>query len=183
MIICVRRDGVTFMSLRSCLIAVCCHLLSIISVLADEPGTVKKETFWVIPHTHWEGAVFKTREEYLDMGLGNILEAMRLLKDQPGFTFTLDQVAYVKPFLERYPGEETAFRRFLAEGRLQLVGALDVMPDDNMPGGETFIRQMQYGKGYYRRKLGVDVTTGWLLDSFGHHAQLPQLLTLAGFKS
>ncbi len=62
-------------------------------------------------------------------------------------------------------------------------GALDVMPDDNMPGGETFIRQMQYGKGYYRDKLGVDVTAGWLIDTFGHHAQLPQLLTKGGFKT
>ncbi len=57
------------------------------------------------------------------------------------------------------------------------------MPDVNMPGGETFVRQMQYGKGYYRDKLGVDVTTGWLLDTFGHHAQMPQLLAQGGFKS
>src|ERR1700735_1309929 len=122
------------------------------------------DTLLVIPHTHWEGAVFKTREEYLDMGLANILKAMRLLREQPGFRFPLDQVAHGRPFLERFPGEEADFRRFLAEGRLQLAGALDVMPDDNMPGGETFIRQMQYGKGYYRNKLGVDVTAGWLID-------------------
>src|SRR5256885_8008304 len=32
-----------------------------------------KGTFWLIPHTHWEGAVFKTREQYLEMGLPNIL--------------------------------------------------------------------------------------------------------------
>jgi alpha-mannosidase len=173
------------MSLRSCLIAACGLFILADSSRAQEPkaASPKKATFWVIPHTHWEGAVFKTREEYLDMGLSNILTAMRLLREQPGFTFTLDQVAYVRPFLERYPAEEADFRRFLAEGRLQLAGALDVMPDDNMPGGETFIRQMQYGKGYYRDKLGVDVTTGWLLDSFGHHAQMPQLLALGGFKS
>ena len=41
---------------------------------------------------------------------------------------------------------------------------------------------MQYGKGYYREKLGVDVTTGWLLDTFGHHAQMPQLLALGGIQ-
>ena len=150
---------------------------------AQTPGDPKKPTFWVIPHTHWEGAVFKTREEYLEMGLPNILKAMRLLREQPGFRFTLDQVAYVRPFLERYPDQEADFRRFLAEGRLQLAGALDVMPDDNMPGGETFIRQMQYGKGYYRAKLGVDVTCGWLVDTFGHHAQMPQLLAGGGYKS
>ena len=57
------------------------------------------------------------------------------------------------------------------------------MPDDNMPGGETFVRQMQYGKGYYRQKLGVDVTSGWLIDTFGHHAQMPQLLAKGGFKT
>ena len=81
----------------------------------------KEADLWVIPHTHWEGAVFKTREEYLESGLPNILKAMRLLREQPSFRFTLDQVAYVRPFLERFPAEEADFRRFLAEGRLQLL--------------------------------------------------------------
>ncbi len=65
-------------------------------------------------------------------------------------------------------------------GKAAIGGALDVMPDVNMPGGETFVRQMQYGKGYYRDKLGVDVTAGWLIDTFGHHAQMPQLMAQAG---
>src|SRR2546425_11524306 len=85
--------------------------------------------------------------------------------------------------LERYPEEEAAFRKFVAEGRLQIVGGTDVMLDVNMPSGESWIRQVLYGKGYYRDKLGVDVTVGWALDTFGHHAQMPQLLKLAGYKS
>jgi alpha-mannosidase len=150
----------------------------------EEPAAGKAQsTFWVIPHTHWEGAVFKTREEYLEMGLPHFLQVLRLLKTQPTYRFVLDQVAYVKPFLERYPEEAAAFRRFVAEGRLQLVLGMDIMPDVNMPGGETFIRQMQYGKGYYRDQLGVDVSTAWLIDTFGHHAQLPQLLRKAGYRS
>src|SRR3954463_8735304 len=106
---------------------------------ADAPQPAGKDTFWVIPHTHWEGAVFKTREEYLEMGLPHILQAIYLLKTQPDYRFVLDQVAYVRPFLERYPEQEADFRRFLKEGRLQLVLGLDVMPDVNMPGGETFV--------------------------------------------
>jgi alpha-mannosidase len=147
------------------------------------PKPAAPPTFWVIPHTHWEGAVFKTREEYLDMGLPHILTALRLLKTQPNYRFVLDQVAYVKPFLERYPEEEAAFRKFVAEGRLQLVLGMDIMPDVNMPGGETFIRQVEYGKGYYRQKLEVDVTVAWLIDTFGHHAQMPQLLRQCGYQS
>jgi alpha-mannosidase len=142
-----------------------------------------KGTFWIIPHTHWEGAVFKTREEYLESGLPNILTALNLLKTYPDYRFVLDQVAYVKPFLERYPEEEAVFRKFVSEGRLQIVGGNDVMLDVNIPSGESWIRQVLYGKGYYREKLGVDVTVGWGLDTFGHHAQMPQLLKLAGYKS
>src|SRR3989449_10735139 len=34
-----------------------------------ERNTQAKPTLWIIPHTHWEGAVFKTREEDLVIGL------------------------------------------------------------------------------------------------------------------
>src|SRR5436190_8444798 len=173
------------MFLRSLFFAVTIVLIFSTKDQAAEPpkASEEKPTFWVIPHTHWEGAVFKTREEYLQMGLPNILTAVRLLKEHPNYRFTLDQVAYFRPFLERYPEEAAAFRKFVAEGRLQIVCGLNVMPDDNMPSGESFVRQMLYAKGYCRQELRVDVKVGWLLDTFGHHAQMPQLLKLAGYKS
>ncbi len=137
----------------------------------------------MIPQTHWEGAVFKTREEYLEVGLTNILKALMLLQKHPEYRFALDQVAYVKPFLDRYPEQVPAFRQFVKEGRLQIVGGTDVMHDNNMPGPESIVHQMLYGKTYFREKLGVDVTAGWAIDTFGHNAQMPQILKLAGFKS
>ena len=147
------------------------------------PAKATNNTLWIIPHTHWEGAVFKTREEYLEIGLPNILRALELLKTHPEYRFVLDQVAYVKPFLERYPEQEAVFRKMVSEGKLEIVCANDVMLDVNIPSGESWIRQALYGKTYYREKLGVDVTVGWALDTFGHHAQMPQLLKLAGYKS
>jgi alpha-mannosidase len=142
-----------------------------------------QQTLWLIPHTHWEGAVFKTREEYLEIGLPHILTALTLLRAHPEYRFVLDQVAYVRPFLERYPEQAAAFRQYVTEGRLQIVCGNDVMLDVNMPSGESWVRQVLYGKGYYRDKLGVDVTVGWGLDTFGHHAQMPQLLKLGGYHS
>ena len=152
----------------------------------QNPSTVPAEgqkTLWIIPHTHWEGAVFKTREEYLDIGLPHILTALRLLRTHPEYRFVLDQVAYVRPFLERYPEQAAAFRQYVKEGRLQIVCGNDVMLDVNMPSGESWVRQVLYGKGYYRDQLGTDATVGWGLDTFGHHAQMPQLLKLAGYQS
>ena len=150
---------------------------------AGQSAVRREGRLFFIPHTHWEGAVFKTREEYLDVGLPNIVRALKLLKAHPNYRFVLDQACYVKPFLERYPEEEAAFRRFVNQGRLAIVGGFDVMPDVNMPGGESFVRQILYGKGYFRKKLGVDVTVGWQLDTFGHHPQIPQILKLGGYKS
>src|SRR5579862_6082558 len=72
-----------------------------------------RQVLYYIPHTHWEGAVFKTREEYLDMGLPHILQALALLKRYPDYKFTLDQVAYIRPFLERYPEERASFLKFV----------------------------------------------------------------------
>jgi alpha-mannosidase len=77
----------------------CCRIADSAEPAAQT--SVAKDVFFFIPHTHWEGAVFKTREEYLDMGLPNILRALRLLKAHPNYRFVLDQVCYVKPFLER----------------------------------------------------------------------------------
>ena len=149
-------------------------------VRAQTPTT---DTVLIIPHTHWEGAVFKTREEYLEAGLPNILKALYLLKKYPDYRFVLDQMCYVRPFIERYPSEAAAFREFLAEGRLQIAGGTDTMHDNNMPSGESIVHQYLLGKSYFREKLGYDVTTGWALDTFGHNAQMPQILKLAGMKS
>ena len=57
------------------------------------------------------------------------------------------------------------------------------MHDNNIPSGESIVRQYLSGKSYFRDALGYDVTTGWGLDTFGHNAQMPQILKLAGMKS
>jgi alpha-mannosidase len=145
--------------------------------------TSAPDTVLIIPHTHWEGAVFKTREEYLDVGLPNILKALYLLNKYPDYRFVLDQMCYVRPFIERYPSAVPAFRKFLAQGRLQIAGGTDTMHDNNTPSGESIAHQYLLGKSYFREKLGYDVTTGWAIDTFGHNAQMPQILKLAGMKS
>src|SRR2546423_15209044 len=96
-------------SLGICLLALLVSLAARGATSTTSPIASEQDTLWVIPHTHWEGAVFKTREEYLDMGLPHILHALQLLEQHPEYTFTLDQVAYVKPFLGGYQEQEAAF--------------------------------------------------------------------------
>jgi alpha-mannosidase len=150
---------------------------------ASAPAAESQQVALVIPHTHWEGAVFKTREEYLEIGLPNIVKALYLLKKYPNYRFVLDQMCYVRPFVERYPAEAAGMRELLTQGRLQIAGGTDTMHDNNIPSGESIVRQYLLSKSYFRDALGYDVTTGWGLDTFGHNAQMPQILKLAGMKS
>jgi hypothetical protein len=42
------------------------------------------------------------------------------------------------------------------------------------------MRHLLYANRYFQKKLGVKVKIGWNPDSFGHNAQLPQILSRAG---
>jgi alpha-mannosidase len=143
----------------------------------------KQDFLVIVPHTHWEGAVFKTREEYLQMGLPHIMKALSLLERYPQYRYVLDQMAYVRPFLERYPNEVPMFKKMLDEHRLEIAGGTVVMEDENVPSGESIARQFLISKSYFRDRLGYEVKTGWGLDTFGHNAQMPQILKLAGMNS
>jgi alpha-mannosidase len=160
-----------------------CVIVAALLPSARTAQAAPADTVYIVPHTHWEGAVFKTREEYLEIGLPHIVKALYLLKKYPDYRFVLDQMCYVRPFIERYPAEVPAFREFLSQGRLQIAGGTDTMHDNNIPSGESIVRQYLLGKSYFRDVLAYDVTTGWGLDTFGHNAQMPQILKLAGMKS
>ena len=140
-----------------------------------------KKIFFV-SHTHFDAEVFKTREEYLEQGFLNILEALHLLKKYPEFRFTLDQVCYLEPFMERFPSCREWMLQCIQEKRLCIVGGMYSMPDMNMPSGESLARQFLRGMTYCRDVLGADVTIGWTIDSFGHPPQTPQLMAQAGIK-
>ena len=50
----------------------------------------EKPTLWLVVHTHWEGAIFKTWAEYLEDGFRIILNALNLMRRYPEFRFALD---------------------------------------------------------------------------------------------
>lgn len=135
----------------------------------------------VVPHTHYDAEVFLSREETFERGFDNIEAALRMLAEHPSFTFALDQVCYVKPYLARYPEKRPELLRYVREGRLTLQGAMHAMPDMNLPCGESFIRQVLYGREFFQDEMGVDATCAWTLDSFGYHPQTPQLLIGCGY--
>jgi alpha-mannosidase len=140
-----------------------------------------KLTVHYVPHTHYDAEVFLTRDETFEIGYSVALGALAAMRADPKFKFVLDQTCYIEPFLKTYPEERPFFERMIREGRLEITCGMHSMPDVNMPSGESFIRQVISGKVWCEQELGVDVRCGWLLDTFGHHPQIPQLMAGCGF--
>lgn len=140
-----------------------------------------KKTVWIIPHSHYDAEVFLVEKETLEIGYSALVGALRLMRTDPTYKFTLDQSCLIDPFLRTYPEEREFFQQMIDAGRLEIAGGMYIMPDVNMPSGESFIRQVLFGKQYIEKELKVDVRNAWTLDSFGRHPQMPQLLVKCGY--
>ena len=66
------------------------------------------------------------------------------------------------------------------KGRWEIVGGMWVEPDCNLISGESWVRQILYGKKYFYEKFGIDVKTGWNIDSFGYNWNMPQIYRKSG---
>jgi alpha-mannosidase len=136
--------------------------------------------YLVVPHTHWDREWYLPFEQFR-LRLGAVVDGVldTLEGDDAFTTFTLDgQAIVLEDYLEVRPENEQRLRALLAASRLE-VGPSYVLPDEILVGGESLVRNLLLGRRVCRR-FGVEPSgAGYMPDSFGHPAQLPQIL--AGF--
>ncbi|HTV57840.1 MAG TPA: glycoside hydrolase family 38 C-terminal domain-containing protein [Verrucomicrobiae bacterium] len=106
--------------------------------------------------------------------------ALELMREYPGFKFTASTAQAYVWMEEKYPPLFREIQQRVKEGRWEVTGGMWVEPDLNMPGGESLVRQILYGKRYFQQKFGVDINIGWNPDSFGYNWQLPQIYKRSG---
>ncbi len=104
------------------------------------------------------------------------------LSEAPEFKFDIECSLVLRIYLEAHPDKTHRFRDLLREGRFELLGSGELIPDTNMPSGETLVRNLVYGFLWAERTLGEVPTTGYLNDSFGSSAQMPQIFRKCGIK-
>ncbi|MDQ3855025.1 MAG: alpha-mannosidase [Chloroflexota bacterium] len=108
---------------------------------------------------------------------------LQLMDEYPDFRFTSSSAAIYEWIERNEPAMFEAIRRRVSENRWEICGGWWIQPDCNLPGGESFVRQGLYGQRYFKEKLGVTATTGYNVDSFGHHGMIPQILARSGMLS
>ena len=86
------------------------------------------------------------------------------------------QVPLYKAIKEECPEKYEEIKNRVAEGRWEVEGAMYVEADCNLTSGESLVRQVLYGKKFFKEEFGVDSKVLWLPDVFGYSAALPQIL-------
>ncbi len=82
---------------------------------------------------------------------------------------------YDMPLFER-------IRELVKRGKWNIMGGWFLQPDCNMPSGEAFVRQIQWGRKYFLEKFGVVPKTAINVDPFGHSRGLVQILKKTGYE-
>jgi mannosylglycerate hydrolase len=146
----------------------------------DDHPRHQPRTVAVVPHTHWDREWYSPFQTFR-LRLVDLLDEFlpRLEADGSFAHFLLDgQMAVVDDYLAIRPEAEPVLRRLAAAGRLA-VGPWYILMDEFLVSGETIVRNLQLG---LERAAGFGgaMAVGYLPDMFGHIAQMPQLLRLAG---
>lgn len=104
----------------------------------------------------------------------------RLMEQYPEFRFTQSMPAIYRAVEEDCPQMMADISALIEEGRWEVLGAFEVEPDVNLPGGEALLRSIVIGQKKIEQLTGAPSQIAWIPDVFGYCQCLPQILTFAG---
>lgn len=135
-----------------------------------------KSKILFISHTHHDREWYLPFEGFRYILVRNIDKLLNIFEKDPRFRFFLldGQTVVIEDYLEIRPYMEHLIRKHVCSGRLA-IGPLYVQPDEFLVSGESLVRNLLIGHRVACKYGGV-AKLGYLPDTFGHTAQLPQIL-------
>ena len=147
--------------------------------LAKEGGSPDLQVS-AIGHAHMDLGWLWPIRETKRKGARTFSTALANMDLYPDYIFGASQPQYFQWMKEDYPALYERIREKVAQGRIEPQGAMWVEADTNLIGSESMVRQVLYGKRFFRQEFGVNLDYLWLPDVFGYSAALPQVLKKAG---
>jgi len=137
----------------------------------------------IVPHTHWDREWYLPFEEFRAKLVGLMDVLLEMLDKDPRFKcFTLDgQSVIVEDYLEIRPEKSMLLRSLVGNNRL-LIGPWYTSTEEFLVSPESLVRNLLLGREVGMKYGGV-MLVGYLPDTFGHIAQLPQILRGFGIDS
>ena len=133
-----------------------------------------------IGHTHIDCAWLWTLRQTREKVQRSFTNALTLMERYPEYRFMSSQALLYQNLKEEAPEIYEQVKQAVKAGKWEVEGAMWVEADCNLTSGESLVRQVLYGKRFFKNEFGVDCRVLWLPDVFGYSAALPQILRKSG---
>ena len=142
---------------------------------------MKKAKIHVVPTFHHDIAYLKPERDYTQKAVEILDKALQLMELDPKYTFTVEQAYFMDAYLQVRPENRDKLKKFVASGQLLFAPGFWSVPDMCMPSGESIYMQATVGKRTLKELFDYEPRTAYIADCWGHHGQLPQILTQCGY--
>ena len=112
----------------------------------------------------------------------SVTDAMEMADRPPHVKTCINLDARAYEFMaEKFPEVAARLKKYLAAGKVELIGGTYGQPMGTMFSGESNIRQIVVGRETIRKALGYEMVT-FLEEEEFTHPQVPQIVAGAGFR-
>ena len=146
-----------------------------------EPAASSAINHIAIGHAHIDSAWLWPVRETRRKVARTVSNVLALMDEDPDFTYAMSSAQQYAWLEEEHPDLFARMKRRIEEGRFIPVGGMWVESDNMIPSGESLVRQITFGRRYFKEHLGVAPRGIWLPDSFGYTGSWPQIARRAGF--
>lgn len=151
-------------------------------VLKEE---AKRYTVHCVSHAHIDMNWLWGYHETVQVTLDTFRTMLDIMKEYPGFTYSQSQGSVYQIVEEYDPDMLEEIKERVKEGRWELAASTWVENDKNMPNGESMVRHITTTKQYLYKIFGVnpdEINIDFEPDTFGHNANIPEILANGGVK-
>ena len=139
-------------------------------------------TMWIFGQSHIDLGWLWPLEETYHKAVRTYANQLTLMEEYPEYRFLLCGPALLDMLRERDEKTWQRVKKAYEKGQIEPEGAFYVECDTNLPSGESLIRQLLYGKVWFREQFGTETKVAWQPDTFGFSAALPQILKQLGIQ-
>lgn len=160
----------------------CLATEQLLAPLADK---AKALTLICVGHAHIDMNWMWSYDETVSVTLETFRTMLDLMDEYPDYTYAQSQASVYEIVANHDPDMLERIRERVREGRWEVTASTWVEADRNMPNAESMARHFLYTRHYLADLLQIDPASldlDYEPDTFGHHQNVPEILSDAGVR-
>lgn len=138
---------------------------------------------FMVGNTHFDPVWLWRWGEAMSSITATLRSALERMEEYPDFKYSFSAPAVFEWIKNTDPDLFLQIKKRVDEGRWELCEGWWLQADCNSALGESYVRQGLYAQRYFMESFGKKSKTVFNIDSFGHPASLPQILSGCGIEN